>query len=95
MHLALEAVDGGCRRRRFPWWWRGGTGAVLHIGEAGGELAHLSLEPVDRRSKRVEGRGRNRSCGGRIDMRRRGMGRLQSGIERRTGAGCCGWSGCG
>ena len=95
MHLALEAVDGGCRRRRFPWWWRGGAGAVLHIGEAGGELAHLSLETVNRRGEGVEGGRRNGRRGGRIDMRRRGMGRLQSGIERRTGVGCCRWSGGG
>ena len=54
MYLALEAVDGGCRRRRFPW-WRGRTRPVLHNGEASGELTHLSLEPVDCRGERVEG----------------------------------------
>ena len=89
MHLALEAVDGGCRRRRFPWWWRGRTGAALHIDEAGGELAHLSLETVNRRGEGVEGGRRNGRRGGRIGMRRRGTGRSQSGGERRCGAVGC------
>ena len=77
MHLALEAVDGGCRRRWFPW-WRGRNGPVLRIGEASSELPHLLLEPVDCRGEHVEGGHRNGSRGRRIDMRRVELGECRA-----------------